>query len=446
MTGLANGTTYSFQVEATNAIGTSDPSVASILVTPTAGASIAPALARLTAVKVPAATPVTTCQPVAALPKAPAASPEAATTRQYQLGDHVLTEITPPASLDIGTASLATLHKYNYALQIKTTAALRAWRRRIGHSHPVPVVPCITKGLNPGGAPAKFSLGSCTLTVYGLEAATPYSANPVVYHEGAGWSGLIADAHSLPKPPVGAVLPTGDAFQAVEGEWQQTTNAADPGGTNILSSWVGIGGWGSNPLDPTDSSGLIQAGTDMQTNNTLRFWWEVIGWDNSEPAISVSGISGNRTDAIDVSVVVLDADKDYPQSPRAQADLQAGIDNGLAVFNWIDTTNGQSATFEVGRIYTDYSGRTAEWINESPISGATLAALPQFAPIKWLAAIATASYNQPFIDSGPPYLWNKEQIGLYSNGVCVAGPTSINMTQTGASWTYAWHPGNCRSS
>ena len=113
------------------------------------------------------------------------------------------------------------------------------------------------------------------------------------------------------------------------------------------------------------------------------------------------------------------------------------------MFNWFDITNGQSATFEIGRIYTDYDGRMAEWINEPPIHGSALAALPQFAPIHWLAADAVASYNQPYVDSGTPYQWNWDVINLDTNNVCVAGPTGVSITPNSASWSETWHPNTC---
>jgi hypothetical protein len=112
--------------------------------------------------------------------------------------------------------------------------------------------------------------------------------NPVKITDGTIWTGVIAYAHSQPLPPAfGARMDTGNPFQEVEGTWQQTTNAADPGGTNILSSWVGIG--------------------------------------------------------------------------------------GLFV-------DGQSATFTLSNVYTDYDGRTAEWIDEPPIHGSQLAALRSSRP------------------------------------------------------------------
>jgi hypothetical protein len=439
ITGLSDGTAYMFQVAASNAIGDGEPSVASISITPSAGAPIAPALA-LTAARSPAvASSVAPCQPLAAMsrPQA-AANPDQPTSRQYQIDGHILTETTPPASLDLGTASLATLHKYNYALQIKTTAALRAWQKRIGHSHAVPVTPCVMQGHAPSSATAQFGTAlSCWSSVEGASSAN--TLNP------GTWSGILAFAHDKPLPPAqGALMDTGDPFQTVDGEWQQTTNAADPSGANLLSSWVGIGGYGHDSHAQLQSAELIQAGTDEQTNNTPRFWWEVISYENSVPAISVDGISGNRTDAFYVSVTVRDADKVRPLNPISQQDFAAGIDNGVAVFNWFDFTNGQSAAFEITRVYTDYDGRTAEWVNEAPISGSALAGLPQFAPIKWLQANATASYNAPQIDSGPVSLWtyDKMNLGYQTNPgsptphyACVAGPTNISMTSFDASWT-----------
>jgi hypothetical protein len=444
-TGLTNGTTYTFQVEATNAIGTGQASVASISVTPAAGAPLAPALTRRPAAKPPAAArPVTACRPLAALPKPTAAAGSgAATTTLYAIGGNIMAVSTPPASLDVGTASLATLHKYHYALQIKTTAALAKWQRRIGHSHAVPIVPCVMAGFTPSGASARFGTASCAASYEGTSSATPGGPNPAGYTKGVPWTGIVATAHDRPPPPaLGSTMDTGDPFQSVEGEWQQTTNAADPGGTNLLSTWVGIGGWGIDSHDPLHKAELIQAGTDSQTNNTIRFWWEVISSYNGVPALSVDGISGKRTDVIDTQVIVLGTDKAFPLGPIAQQDFTAGQDTSSAVFNWFDMTDGQNATFTFYRVFTDYDGRTAEWINEPPIGGSQLAALPEFAPINWDFAEATASDYPPYTNSGTPWYWNWIKFNLWvdSTKTCVAGPTNIAMTPSSASWDETWHP------
>jgi hypothetical protein len=180
VTGLANGTAYRFQVAATNAVGTGQPSLASISVTPTAGAPLAPALVRMGPTISSSATAVTTCSPLAPLSSAPTrANPDLATTTRYQLGDHVLTMTTPPASLDLATATLAMLHTYGYAQQIHTDAALATWQHRIGHSHAVAAVPCLTPGHTRSSESTRAAAGICLSTTSGSPSVSESGPNPI---------------------------------------------------------------------------------------------------------------------------------------------------------------------------------------------------------------------------------------------------------------------------
>jgi titin len=452
VTGLTNGTAYSFQVAAVNAIGTGQASLASILVTPTSGAQIAPALLHRPGGQAVStvASAVPTCASLAALPGPAAAGPGAATTTRYQLGDHVVTVTTPPTSLDIGTASLTTLHKYGYARKITTAAALTKWQQRIGHSHAVPVVPCIAPGHTTSSEGARAAGTACTAAFMAAPASNGPSSTSGGTLDSLNWAGIIAMAHDRPAPPaLGAHMDTGDPFQVVDGTWQQGTFTTVAGGTNDESTWVGIGGFGAaDSHDQMNKPELIQAGTDQKDNATPLFWWEVISWHSDLPEIVMSGITPHPNDNIEVTVTVYDADKAYPLSPISQADYQAGQDNSSVVFSVFDLTTGTNASMTVTGIYTEYDGRTAEWIDETPTLSNLLSShysvLPKFTTIKWLYADAVGSYNNPYLDEGTPYQWDWYTISLTDNaGHCLMAPTNVNINSSDANWQEVWHPSTC---
>jgi hypothetical protein len=241
-------------------------------------------------------------------------------------------------------------------------------------------------------------------------------------------------------------MDTGDPFQEVDGGWQQGAFTTVPGGTNEESTWVGIGGFGgADSHDQLHQPELIQAGTAQVDNATPTFWFEVISWYNGEPEVDMSGINPHPNDFVVTQVTVYDADKDYPLNPISQADYQAGLDNSSAVFNFFDLTTGASASMTITRVYTDYDGRTAEWIDEIPtvngLFSSHLAVLPQFTSIRWTSADAVASYNNPFLDSGTPYQWNWYTLEITNNARdCLVVPSSVNISSSGASWNDTWRP------
>jgi hypothetical protein len=410
MTGLANGTAYTFTVTATNQVGDSDPSVESISVTQQAGQPIAPAIARARTVAAvtagAGAAKPGACTPIA--PQGHAAQPGGATVTTYLLGTHQVKVIKPPASFDPGTAPLATLHKYGFASHVKDKAALARWQRKIGHSHPVSGTPCVVAG----STRPRSAFATC------YSSAAPLGQNGGT-STGDSWAGLVTDAASYPAPSRNNhFMSTGNPFGEVQGSWTVGSFTAQPGGTNEESSWVGIGG-----ADGTN--GLIHAGSAQVDNGSPFPWFELLNNIGDTGMVNPGGLSIHPVDLLSVDVTVNAAYKVFPQTVPLPK-----FDDSYALFSFADS-GGQNETIEFDQVFQFYDGGTAECIDEDvtrgsvcwhwnliPYACSTLYKLQKFTSIHWDFAMAWGSYG----NGGAPTnaaIWPPPPL----TGTCATSPT-----------------------
>jgi hypothetical protein len=355
------------------------------------------------------------CAPIALRHKS--AGPAGATITQYQLDGHLIREVIPPASFDVGTASLAALHQYDLAMNVKNASQLKTWRRHTGHSHVVAVVPCAGLGVSSGmSSPAGCSSASSSVQ----NGGGTY---------GDQWAGLVTDAPVYGPPNTAFGLkpkPTGDPYGTVEGIWTVGTFTDKPGLLNMESSWVGLGG-------SDGAAGLIQGGT-AQINNTPTPWFELLSsfWDNTY-MVPVLGFNVRQGDVVDVNITVDDPQKQFPKTVPW---TPFGI--STAYFTYTDANLHETTEFTVTNVDQEYDGSTAEWIDEDPTdpTGGRFT-LPAYSYIYWQYGYAAGIYG----NAGSPTDAAVWPINTKTAPCIAAVP---NCTGVSNPWrkTYMYYPGS----
>lgn len=200
------------------------------------------------------------------------------------------------------------------------------------------------------------------------------------------WSGYIQD---------------GSGFNEVQSYWvfSAYNGSKSPSGS-LETSWVGIGGDGSN-------RNLFQAGTTDDPTNGYVFWWEAYPYNDQ---VDIAGIWPSPGYSVYVEVA-------YNSSTTADYVYVETVNDG----------NYFSANVHYGFAPNNQS---AEWIDErSGCGGTNYHSLADFQNVKWSYGVA---YN-----SGAVYLGGKKGI-MYDYGYSKAltSPGSVNSSNHG--FTDTW--------
>jgi hypothetical protein len=134
----------------------------------------------------------------------------------------------------------------------------------------------------------------------------------------------------------------GSPIESADGTWNVGTvgipTSLTPSGE---STWVGIGGG----IDgETNGTGLIQAGTSMDTGNGFRAWWEYVGTSGG-----VSEQDATRVPAGDTVASLVDWQT-----------------TSSACFDFTDFTRATGSFDVCSAVNVPYDHTSAEWVNEWP--------------------------------------------------------------------------------
>lgn len=320
-------------------------------------------------------------------PVAIARTQDGATAYEFSVAGKVNTFIVPPRGFSPLDATNAQLAQYGFPtrptgakqLQMWETA-MSDWRRTAApaisvtdvYSKLVPLARS-NKGGGPGtasGAPGTPGAGP------GAPAGAPGTPG------GAAGPGMPAAPGQPHQRPVNATESSNwsgyytssgyNQWDAVEGAFVQPTDMSQSA-NKFESSWVGLGG--------VNSGALIQDGTQMNAGQ-YSAWYEYLGNGGAGvPEINFDNISVNPGDEI-------------------YAYTSYDASTGNAYFFVEDETDGtsQSTTVNLGSDY--YDGSTAEWINERPEVGGSLAQLANYGSQTWTGAEAFDVTSNAYDDLG----------------------------------------------
>lgn len=198
---------------------------------------------------------------------------------------------------------------------------------------------------------------TCTTSTvnHGLRpAATAHGAANTVYDSG-NWAG-----YQITEPGV-QVSQAGWTIPAVT----VPSPSYSPNGQYYSSTWSGVGG-GFN----SGSGALVQAGTssDISVGGTATYypWWEIVNG---------TGDTGGEVRITNLAVHAGDTVSSTP--------YWAPIDGGLAQFAVCNMTQNICVDFAHA---SSAPGTTAEWIQEAPTVGGSIASLPNFGSLTFTTA------------------------------------------------------------
>lgn len=191
-----------------------------------------------------------------------------------------------------------------------------------------------------------------------------------------------AGAVALPGVPAGAamfgsnrtwsgVVSNGRGYLAVRGSLTVPTADTRCGDDGVVSSWVGLGGFGRYPF--------VQNGFTL-TAHGIGAWYEVFDRDGATRTVGVR-FAARPGDVI---------------SPR----LSFTPDHTTLRFTWRNLTRHTAVGVVVADARRYYNGGSAEWIDErAPYEAATDTPLLRHRPIAWSHAIArTATATVSAVD------------------------------------------------
>jgi hypothetical protein len=160
------------------------------------------------------------------------------------------------------------------------------------------------------------------------------------------------------------------------------------------------------------SGSLIQAGTAIPSNNSFYAWYEYLSPSHPNPEVRTS-LAIHPGDHIHVLV-------SYQRS------------NGSASFYIADQTTGGSRALTVNNLGSAYyDGRTADFIDERPLVGGTLAHLKNFGTNNWFNAQALTVQGS----WGSLGSFNHVRAHMVTNGTTLAAPGFL---KTGSSFQDNW--------
>lgn len=318
------------------------------------------------------------------------ADASAATKEVYSSNGTVITTVTPPKDFNFATASNQELQAYGFRPRPTDSAGLKSWNKEHAKG---------SKAFTDWSSGHGFCFNKTqNVSPDYLNGSSKSALGPFT-----NWSGLLASK---------------GGYNEVDAEWTEpsfTSTCAASGSS--YSMWPGIGG--------TGSSGLIQAGTDTDTDsaNDVYTWVELISPTNPFPELETNA----------------------PVSPG----------DTIAVYVWWDATN-QSADFEFDNITQGwdgalgitsisgvpasdfYSPNTAEVISERNTDTVT----KQFRQLRQPSG-NVAFYDNMDINDGPAYLDSSlEQDSMIDNSgksLSTVDDFAALPSEGFVEWDTTWH-------
>lgn len=242
----------------------------------------------------------------------------------------------PPDGFDPLTASDETLATYGFPERPEDPAELSEWTENMScyESTPIPEIEQTDRMHNV----LQPAVNIRSLPANDITNATSYSYN---------WSGYIAQGGT-------------NEFAQVQGDFVQPTIQSGCASNTYESTWVGLGG--------TNSGKLVQTGTAMNTSGGGRnyyAWYEYLSPSHPNPEIRFNSITVRAGDRIHC----------YCSFQRANGVFNAYVANN---------TNGTSQSVIVNISSSEfYDGTSAEFINEAPSVGGSIARLTNYGTTNW---------------------------------------------------------------